>query len=62
MWSSGTGFAGVFGYAWVALLHMLGGWGRAGRLHRAIGVNRLAWLVLLHMLGEGEGAALRIDA
>jgi hypothetical protein len=24
MWSSGTGFAGVFGYAWVALLHLLG--------------------------------------
>ena len=24
LWSSGTGFAGVFGYAWVALLHMLG--------------------------------------
>ena len=21
MWSSGTGFAGVFGYAWVVLLH-----------------------------------------
>lgn len=26
MWSSGTGFAGVFGYAWVALLHVLGEW------------------------------------
>ncbi len=24
LWSSGTGFAGVFGYAWVALLHMAG--------------------------------------
>ncbi|GAB4818577.1 hypothetical protein N2152v2_005623 [Parachlorella kessleri] len=24
-WSSGTGFAGVFGYSWVALLHVLGG-------------------------------------
>ena len=24
MWSSGTGFAGVFGYAWVALLHLAG--------------------------------------
>lgn len=24
MWSSGTGFAGVFGYAWVALLHLFG--------------------------------------
>ena len=24
MWSSGTGFAGVFGYAWVAVLHLLG--------------------------------------
>ena len=27
MWSSGTGFAGVFGYAWIALLHAFGGWG-----------------------------------
>ena len=25
-WSSGTGFAGVFGYTWVAALHVLGGW------------------------------------
>ena len=24
-WSSGTGFAGVFGYAWVALLHIIAG-------------------------------------
>lgn len=23
-WSSGTGFAGVFGYTWVAVLHVLG--------------------------------------
>ena len=30
MWSSGTGFAGVFGYAWVALLHLAGGWGGRG--------------------------------
>eukprot|EP00298_Acanthocystis_sp_HF-20_P007111 c16787_g1_i1.p1 GENE.c16787_g1_i1~~c16787_g1_i1.p1 ORF type:complete len:424 (+),score=180.03 c16787_g1_i1:34-1272(+) len=24
-WSSGTGFAGVFGYGWIALFHILGG-------------------------------------
>lgn len=25
-WSSGTGFAGVFGYSWVGLLHVIGAW------------------------------------
>ncbi|PSC75581.1 battenin [Micractinium conductrix] len=49
MWSSGTGFAGVFGYAWVALLHMLGGLSFRATLLLA-NVTTAAWLAVYHLL------------
>ncbi|KAL4854287.1 hypothetical protein ACK3TF_004978 [Chlorella vulgaris] len=49
MWSSGTGFAGVFGYAWIALLHLLGGMSFTATL-LAANVTTVAWVAVYHLL------------
>jgi battenin len=45
MWSSGTGFAGVAGYAWVAALHVAAGWSLRATLLSA-NVTAAAWLAV----------------
>eukprot|EP00887_Chlorella_sp_A99_P001095 scaffold14.g1095.t1 len=58
MWSSGTGFAGVAGYAWVALLHVMAGLSFATMLRLA---NCLAvgFLAAYHLLLPGPALARR---
>ncbi|KAL4429218.1 hypothetical protein ABPG77_010197 [Micractinium sp. CCAP 211/92] len=51
MWSSGTGFAGVFGYAWVALLHLFAGLSFTSTLLLA-NATTAAWLAVYHLLLE----------
>ncbi|PRW51162.1 Batten s disease Cln3 isoform A [Chlorella sorokiniana] len=51
MWSSGTGFAGVFGYAWVLLLHFLAGLSFTATLLLA-NATCAAWLAVYHLLLE----------
>jgi len=48
-WSSGTGFAGVFGYGWICFIHTLGGLGFSATMLIAncLGVF---WLVMCHFL------------
>jgi hypothetical protein len=57
-WSSGTGFAGVFGYFWVAALHVYAGLPLRGTLLLANGLA-VAWLAAffggLQRLGGGGG-------
>lgn len=61
MWSSGTGFAGVFGYAWVAFLHVMGGLSFRYTLLSAL-VLPLIWMyVFFYLLGSPDGRTRMIE-
>lgn len=61
-WASGTGFAGVFGYSWVAVLHIIGGWTLRHTL-LAANFTVLAWLVVFYFLLEPpEARMIQIQA
>merc|ERR1711907_809305 len=48
-WSSGTGFAGVFGYAWIALFHKL--WGLSFTLTTLLANSLVVcWLFLVSIV------------
>ncbi|KAI8105442.1 hypothetical protein M9434_000028 [Picochlorum sp. BPE23] len=61
MWSSGTGFAGVFGYAWVAFLHVIGGLSFRFTLLSAL-VLPLIWVyVFFQLLESPDGRTHMIE-
>lgn len=57
-WSSGTGFAGVFGYAWVAVLHVMVTWSLRMTLLTA-NILVIAWLLSFFVLLEPPDARQR---
>lgn len=57
-WSSGTGFAGVFGYAWVAVFHVMLAWSLRSTLLTAH-VIVVAWLLSFFLLLEPPDARQR---
>jgi len=62
MWSSGTGFAGVFGYAWVAFFHLLGGLSFQTTL-LAANSTVIAWVfVYFFLLEPPEGRSKEVRA
>lgn len=61
MWSSGTGFAGVFGYAWVAFLHVIGGLSFRFTLLSAL-VLPLIWMyVFFYLLESPDGRKRMVE-
>jgi len=61
MWSSGTGFAGVFGYAWVATMHLLLGFTFEITLLSAL-VLPVSWIAVFFVLLESpDGRKKQLD-
>lgn len=61
MWSSGTGFAGVFGYAWVAAIHLLLGLTFKVTLLIAL-VLPISWIAVFFVLLESpDGRKKQLD-
>lgn len=56
-WASGTGFAGVFGYAWVAVLRVIGRWTLKETL-LAANITVAAWLLVFYILLEPPEARM----
>ena len=58
MWSSGTGFAGVFGYMWVAVLHVMLGFSFKTTLLLAL-VLPMCWILVYFVLLESPDGRRR---